>query len=281
MIVVTGATGNVGSELVKLLVRSGEKVRVMARNPAKAEKLGGVEIVEGDLEKPEMLGRAFAGAEKLFLLITGPDMPAVAASAAAAAKEAGVKHIVMLSSQGAGHHREFAIGRWHREAEAKVKEAGIPWTMLRPGGFASNALWWAGSIKAQGSVFGSTGEGKSAPIHPGDIAAVAHKALTSPGHEGKTYDLTGPELLSAREQVQAISEAIGRPLKYVDLPEAASREGMLKAGMPERLVNALMEGLALVREGEGSTVTSTVEELLGRPARTFGAWARDKADAFR
>jgi (4-alkanoyl-5-oxo-2,5-dihydrofuran-3-yl)methyl phosphate reductase len=283
MILVTGATGTVGSEVVKQLLDAGEKVRVLVRNPAKAaEKLGpNVEIARGDLERPETLDAAFAGVDKAFILSAGEDVPKLEGNAYAAAEKAGVKHIVNLSVQGADMEPGIALARWHRASEEKLKATTMAWTLLRPGNFSSNALMWAESIKSQGAVYYPTGEGKTVPIDPRDIAAVAVKALTTPGHEGKAYNLTGPEALSGAEQVAKISAAIGKPLTFVDVPDSVARDGMLKSGMPERLVDALMELMGIIRAGYTGTVQPTVEEVLGRKARTFDAWVQDNAAAFK
>jgi (4-alkanoyl-5-oxo-2,5-dihydrofuran-3-yl)methyl phosphate reductase len=282
MILVTGATGTVGSELVKQLLEVDQKVRVLARDPAKAAKFGDkVEVLQGDLAKPETLVAAFRGVEKVFQLATGATIKELEANAIDAAKEAGAKHIVKISVQGAELDPGLELGRIHRESETKLKASGIGWTMLRPGAFASNTLAWTGSIKAQGAVFALTGEGRTAPIDPRDIAAVGVKALTSPGHQGKEYTLTGPEALSAAEQVHKISVAIGKPLKCVDVPLAAAREEMLKSGLPEATVSALMEYFALIRSGREFAITSTVEEVLGRKPHTFDEWLRDNLVAFK
>lgn len=282
MILVTGANGTIGSEVVKQLIDSGQSVRALVRDPAKAAKLGGkVEVVQGDLSKPETLGVAFRGVEKAFLLATGPGLPQLDGHAIDAAKAGGVKHIVKLSVLGATMDPGLIIGRWHRAGETKLESSGIAWTFLRPGGFFTNALGWASTIKAQGAVYAPLGEGKSASIDPRDVAAVGVAALTKPGHEGKAYDLTGPQALSMAEQVQAISVAIGKPLKFVDVPEAAAKGGMLKAGMPEPLVNGLLELMALTKAGKVAMVSNAVEQVTGKPARTFEAWAREFAAAFQ
>lgn len=283
MILVTGATGTVGSEVVNQLLEAGAPVRVLARDPAKAAaKLpGGVAVVPGDLAAPESLGAAFAGVDKAFVLSTGPEMVKLDGNAVEAAKKAGVGHVVYLSVLGAAREQGTTLDRWHRESEKNIEASGLPWTFVRPGAFASNALAWIPSIKAQGMVFSPAGEGKSAPIDPHDIAGVAVKALTSPGHEGKAYGLTGPETLSTGEQVAKIGAAIGRPLRFVDVPPAAAREGMLKSGMPALLADALLEYMALTRAGNAAILTTTVADVLGRPARTFDAWLHDHVAAFR
>lgn len=282
MILVTGATGNVGGAVLEQLVQAGHEVRALVRDPNKLGPIGEkVSVVKGDLAKPETLDAAFAGADKVFLVCAGDDFLALAGNAIDAAKRAGVKHIVLLSSATVIGEHETIIGRWHLEAEAKVKASGIAWTMLQPGAFASNALMWARTVKAQGAVFQPTGDGKTTPIDARDIAEVGVKALTSPGHEGKSYPLSGPEALSAAEQVAKISAALGKPLKFVDIPEATAREEMAKAGMPEMFVRAMSEVWSMIKGGHGTETTSMVEALLGRKARTFDAWVADNVEAFR
>jgi uncharacterized protein YbjT (DUF2867 family) len=282
MILVTGATGNIGGAVLDRLIEAGQKVRVLARDPAKLSSLGGAaEVVKGDLAAPETLDAAFAGVDKAFVVATGPDLAQLAGNAFDAAKRAGVKHVVFLSASAVDIEPLGAIGRWHQEAEAKLKASGLAWTILRPGPFASNALQWAATIKAQGAVYLPTGEGKSAPIHPLDIADVAALALLSPGHEGKAYDLTGPEALSTSEQVDKIGAAIGQPLRHVDIPEDMARGWLIRSGLPEVMVNAMLELMALTKAGQGEAVTGAVEQLLGRKARTFDAWAQESAAAFK
>jgi uncharacterized protein YbjT (DUF2867 family) len=173
------------------------------------------------------------------------------------------------------------LGKWHRAGEKLLEGSGIAWTFLRPGGFSSNALGWIGTIKAQGKVYYPTGTGKLAVIDPRDIAASGVAALTTPGHEGKAYDLTGPEALSTGEMCQVLTKVIGKQVDYVDVPDAAARESMLGAGMPAPVVDALLEFTAMVRAGQGAMVTEDVKKLTGQPARSFETWARDFASAFR
>ncbi|MEP7121975.1 MAG: SDR family oxidoreductase [Byssovorax sp.] len=282
MILVTGATGTVGSEVVEQLLSAGYPVRVLTRHPERAAKYASsVEIAQGDLASPETLTAAFAGVEKVFLLATGPELAKLEGHAIEAAKAAGVKHIVKLSAAGAELDPGIAIGRWHRESEKHLEESGLAWTILRPGAFNSNALTWAETIKAKGMVFHVTGNGKGTPIDPRDIAAVAVAALTTPGHEGKIYEMTGPEALTTAEMVAKISKALEKPIQCVDAPEAAARAGMLQRGMPLVLVEAVLELTALVREGYRAKPTPVVEEVLGRPARSFDTWLSEHIDAFR
>ncbi len=282
MILVTGATGTIGTEVVKLLLAQGEKVRVLARDPQKAAKLGaGVDVVQGDLDKPETLPAAFQGVTKLFLLAAGEDLARHEANALAAAQAAGVQYVVKISAAGAGDDDTLQLGRWHTAGEKQIKDAGIPWTIVRPGSFMSNTMAWVGSIKGQGVVYNPSGHGKTAPIDPKDIAAVAVAALTSTGHEGKVYEITGPQALSTADQAGKISAAIGRPIQCVDVSEEALRGAMLGQGMSPTLADALVELMLYIKNGNNSYVTNTVEQVLGREPRTFEEWLSEHAGIFR
>jgi uncharacterized protein YbjT (DUF2867 family) len=282
MILVTGATGDIGGEVVRQLVAGGVRVRALARDPAKAAKLGaGVEVVKGDLLAPETLGAAFDGAEKVFLMGLGQQLPRIVEHAAPAAERAGVRHVVLLSSSTILTDPMVTIGKWHRAAEVRIEATGIPWTMLRPGNFMSNTLRWVATIKAQGAVFSPSGQGRSAPIDPRDIASVGVKALTTPGHEGKRHVLTGGALMTAAEQVEVLAAALGKPLRCVDVPEAGARAGMLKAGMNEEMADALLEVMRRVREGGEALQTTTVREVTGAEPRTFATWAAEHLAAFQ
>ena len=281
MILVIGANGTVGSQVVHQLLEAGQKVRVLVRDPSKGAKHGAaVEVIAADLARPESLGAAFAEVEKAFLLSTGPD--GIEINGIDAAKAAGVKHIVKLSTMGFGPERApLAIGGWHRPVEAYLEASGLAWTILRAGGFSANALGWATSIKTQGAAFAATGDGKVAVIDPRDLAAVAVTTLTRPGHEERRYELTGPEALSFAEQVSLIGAAIGRPLRFVDVPPEAARDAMLQTGMPAPLAERMLEVMAAIKSGRGATVSSDVEKVLGRKPRTFAAWAQENAAAFK
>jgi len=281
MILTTGATGTVGREVVAQLLAAGQKVRALTRDPARARFDGRVEVVKGDLDQPETIVRAVEGAERLFSLVTGPQGPVQEAALALAAKKAGVRQIVKLSVLGVDQGQGNAIARWHEAGERAVRESGIAWTFVRPGSFMSNALFWVGTIRSQGKVFAPYGEGKFSPVHPRDIAAVAVKALTTPGHEGKVYPLTGPQALGMAEQVRILADAVGRPIEYVPISDEAARQGMTKAGLTEPLVGALLQVAAYIRSGQAGNVLPTVEQVTFRKALTFADWAREHAQAFR
>jgi uncharacterized protein YbjT (DUF2867 family) len=281
MILVTGATGTVGREVVSQLLAAGQPVRALVRQPERARLDARVEVLRGDLERAETLGPAVAGAERIFSLAVGPGLGAQEARLAEAARSAGVRHIVKLSVLGAGEKLRGGVVSWHNAGEEALRNSGVPWTFVRPGSFMSNALFWADSIRREGRVYSSFGEGRTAPIHPRDIATVAVLALTTPGHEGKAWPLTGPQSLSTGEQVQRLATALGRPLEYVPISDETTRAGMERAGMPAYLVDALVPFAAVVRSGKAGGVLPTVEQLLGRPALNFEAWARENAAAFR
>jgi uncharacterized protein YbjT (DUF2867 family) len=283
MIVVTGATGNVGSEVVRQLAARGQKVRAFVRGgEAAGTRLPkGVEIARGDLHDPDSLEAALRGAERMYLLSPMvPDMQELEARAIDAAARSGVRHVVKHSNMGAVEGAS-AFQRWHRAGEKLLEDSKLRWTFVRPTGFMSNALAWAHSIRAQGAVFSPGGSGKLSVVDPRDIAAVAVCALTEPGHEGKAYDVTGPEALSTAEQIETISRVIGKALRYVDVPEEAARQAMLETGMPPAVVQGLLEFMQLVRAGGGAVVSEAASRVTGKPARTFEAWVRENAGAFR
>jgi uncharacterized protein YbjT (DUF2867 family) len=282
MILVTGATGTVGSNVVRLLVEAkpNTKIRAMTRDPSKAKMPAGVEVVKGDYDDPASLSAAMQGVEKLFLLALGPKLADNEGRAMAAAKVAGVKHVVKISTLGA-QAKASKIATWHRTGEEHVEASGISWTFLRPSGFMSNAMGWVGSIKNAGAVFGAQGTHKSAPIHPTDIAACAAKVLLSSGHENKAYGLTGGELFTVAEQVAVLSEVVGRPIRFVGLPDDKLRESMIAAGRPPALADGVVDLIRAVRENGGSPSLSDVPNLLGRPPLTWAQWCQEHAAAFR
>jgi uncharacterized protein YbjT (DUF2867 family) len=281
MILVTGATGTVGREVVAQLLAAGEKVRALSRDPSKAQFDNGVELVAGDLMKPETLPAAVAGVDRVFSLAVGPQIGVQEGNLAQASKKAGVRRIVNISVLGAGEAGRGGVAEWHSAGERAVQNSGIAWTFVRPGAFMSNALLWRGSIKNLGKVFSNYGDGKTTPIHPRDIAAVAVRALTAPGHEGKAYPLTGPQAISVAEQVRILSDAIGKPIEYVPITDEVAREQMQKAGVPSVYIDAMLPFGAHVRAGKSSKVLDTVEQVTGKQPLTFADWAREHADAFQ
>jgi (4-alkanoyl-5-oxo-2,5-dihydrofuran-3-yl)methyl phosphate reductase len=283
MILITGSTGNVGSEVVKQLANAGHKVRALVRDPKEATGRlpTTVDVVVGDLDNVDTLVNALKGVDKLYLLAPlTPSLQQQEANAVEAAKRARVQYIVKHSALGA-QWEATTLAKWHRAGERIVEQAAAQWTHIRPSGFFSNALGWAGMIKNGGTVYYPTGEGKLGVVDPRDIAAVAVKCLTEPGHGSKTYDVTGPVALSTREQVDLIGRAIGKQLKFVDVPDQAARESMLGMGMPAPIVEMMLEFCKAIKAGQAATITDTVQKLTGKTPRTFEAWAQEYAATFR
>ncbi|WP_438388758.1 SDR family oxidoreductase [Actinopolyspora saharensis] len=276
MILVTGATGNIGSVLVRQLVESGGALRALTRDATRAVVPSGVEVVEGDLGRPESLRPVWEGVESLFLLRTGnEDTEAVLRSA----RQAGVEHVVMVSSLLAETHPGSPIGGGALQGEQVVRDSGMSWTILRPWEFASNALWWAWEIREHGVVRTAGGDVGSPVIDPADIASVAGRVLTERGHGERIYPLTGPVEITPRERVRSIGRALGRDLVFEELTAEEERE-RLKQFMPEEAADLVAD----VDSGGGQQdpgIRTTVEDLTGIPPRTFEQWVNDHADSFR
>ncbi|KDN18404.1 NAD(P)H-binding protein [Amycolatopsis rifamycinica] len=278
MIFVLGATGKVGRHLVPALLDAGATVRALTRDPAKARIDPRAEVVRGDLGTSD-LAALLDGADRVFVLTQGHSADREAAVARAAAR-AGVAHLVKLSTTGVHFGQNDAVTRAHAEAEQAIRAAGPMWTILRPGAFMDNRFAWIGSVREGNTVYVPETDPPSALIHVRDVAEVATLVLTTSGHEGATYELTGGEALTAEQQVTILSEAIGRPLKCVEEPERAAKDRMIRvSGWPAKAVDGLF---ALKRESapHEHVVFDTVERLLGRPPLTFAAWARENASAF-
>jgi uncharacterized protein YbjT (DUF2867 family) len=281
MLLVTGATGKIGRALVHELAARDAKLRVLVRDPARAADLPtSAERVVADLDRPATLAPAFAGVDRVFLLTPGIGI-AHTTHAVAAAQDAGVTHIVHLSSTNVLGDPMPAMGRWHHDREEIIRASGIPATFLRPGGFMTNALDWTATIR-DGYVVDPVGPGRFAPIDPADIAAVAAAVLTQPGHEGRAYALTGSEILTVADQVQTLAEVTGLPIEIrAPASPAEAVRSRFPAGAPQALADAITEGFLLMREDTAGFRTDTVSRLLGRPPGTFRDWCARNADAFR
>ncbi|MDX5348063.1 MAG: SDR family oxidoreductase [Hymenobacteraceae bacterium] len=279
-ILVTGATGTVGSQVVRELSNYEGHVRAGVHSIIKGEKLKqypDTSIVELDCNRPETFEAAFTGVTKLFLLTPfAEDQVEMAKHLVDAAKKAGVKHIVRLSASGAGSENGIQLGRWHREAEQYIEQSGIAYTFLRPASYMQNFVnYMAHTIANEGKIYMPLGEGKVNYIDVRDIGAVAAVTLTQPGHENKVYELTGPEALSIKEIAEIISEELGKQVEYIDVPEDAARQSMLQAHMPEKLVSAMLELYAVAKAGHTATVNDTVHKITGRQPHTFREFVRD------
>jgi (4-alkanoyl-5-oxo-2,5-dihydrofuran-3-yl)methyl phosphate reductase len=280
VILVLGATGNTGGEVARQLIAAGERPRLLVRDPERAQEFAGrADLAVGDLRDADSLRRAMQGVDRLYLVSAGPELTELEGLAIAAAVAAGVRHVVKLSVITADAPG-FLFGRWHQESERRLMDSGLAWTMLRPSNFMTHALLWAATVRAQGAIFQPTGTGRWAMIDPADIAAVAVRALTTPGHEGRAYALTGRESRDGAGYARLLSEALGRPVAYVDVPPAAAREAMRQAGIPPAYLEAIMDLFAAMKAGLLDIVTDDVERLLGRPPATFLDWARRHTAAF-
>jgi uncharacterized protein YbjT (DUF2867 family) len=280
MILVTGATGNIGQELVPQLLEAKQRVRVFVRDSRKVSHLADrVEIAEGDFNQPKTLVEALRGVEKAFLVFLDMGTQPVE-NFTERAKRAEVKHIVKLSTFNAGRPK-LRIDQWHHAKEEIIRSSGIAWTFVRPGQFMSNCLRWAATIKQEGVVYFPGGDSEQAPIHPRDIAAVAAAALIEPGHEGQAYEFTGPQLLTVGQQVEILGRVIGHPLKYVDVPEEVAGEQMKRSGLPGPVVDAVVEMFKELRKNSLELSADTVEKVTGHAARTFEEWCRENAETFR
>lgn len=280
MILVTGAGGTVGSEVVKQLESAGAKFRAAYHSQSKADgaKVRGLDAVLIDYNRPETLDAAFQGIEKLFLLSSSNTQQELAAIDAA--KRAGVKHIVKLSVIGA-EEEAFSFAKWHRAAEKAIEASGITWTFLRPNGFMQNLHNYMGdTIRSQGAFYSSTGDAKIAHIDVRDLAAVAVKALTEPGHEGKSYTLTGPEAVSYAEVASKLSSATGKTINYVNVGDADVKSALTGSGAPEAYADAFLDLLRWYRSGDAANVTGEVKKLTGREPFTFDQYAQDHAAQF-
>ena len=284
MILVTGATGPVGRETVKQLVAAGARVRALTRDPSKASFEPSVEVVAGDLGKPETLPAALSGVEKVFVLVPSlrsADGWSYDPNIAHAAKGADVRQLVRLSVIGAQPPAEDdPYTAYHLAGERAVEDTGLPWTFLRPGHFMTKALYHAEAIRTQSLVRQPYLHVKQAAIDPRDIASVAATVLLTDGHEGKAYPLSGPVALSTGEQAQAIARALGRELTIVDVPPDESREESLAMGLPVEMVDGILRHMA-DESGRCGQVYDTVREVTGKAPRTFDDWVRDHIDAFR
>jgi uncharacterized protein YbjT (DUF2867 family) len=281
MILITGASGNVGKEVLKQVAATGAKVRAAFQTVTKAAAApSGVEIATMDYNKPETLQAALKGIERVFLVAPPtPNLPALERKAIDEIKQSGVRHVVKLSAMGG---RDAIFPRQHGDSEDYIKSSGVPYTFLRPNGFMQNFVTYNGAtINTQNAFYGSQGDGEVSHIDLRDIAAVAVKTLTEGGHQGKAYTLTGPEALSNARVAEILSEDTGREIRYVDLTAEQFKQALLGAGLPEWSANALVDLQQFYRRGSASAVTRDVEQLLGRKPISFEQFSRDYAQAFQ
>lgn len=268
---VTGATGTVGREVVAELLRLGLPVRALTRDPARADLPAGVEVVAGDVADPSTLGPALDGVTAAHLINFAGDGYAplqTGAEIVELAGRAGVRRVTVLG------------GRTEGTLEQALEASDIEWTLLNPVEFMANTLqWWAASVRAEGMIREPFGDRVSSLVHEADIGAVAATVLAKGGHAGRTLVLTGPEAITTAEKARILGRAVGRDVRFVELDEEQAREKWRGEGMTDDLVGFLLDALGNTPP-EGRTVSPTVEEVLGRPGRTFAEWAEANASAF-
>ena len=279
MILITGASGNVGREVLKQVAEGGGPVRAAFQSREKAAGAPkGVDVAVVDFNQPETLRAALKGVERVFLV--GPpteQLPALEGKAMDVIRQTGVRHVVKLSSIGG----ESTFPRQHAKSEEYVVSTGVPYTFLRANGFMQNVVNFnTQTINSQNAFYGCQGKGRVSEIDIRDIAAVAVKVLTEGGHVGKTYTLTGPEALSNDDVARILSDNLGRQIQYVDLPEAQFRQAALSAGVPQWSADAVIDLQRWYREGKAAIVTDDVEQILGRKPISFAQFVRDYRSAF-
>jgi uncharacterized protein YbjT (DUF2867 family) len=281
MILITGASGNVGAEVLKQIVQTGSKVRAAFQSLSKAPPPSpGLEIAVVDYNQPDTLRDALKDVNRVFLV--GPptaQLPALERKATDVIAQSDVQQLVKLSAMGG---REATFPRQHMESEDYIRSSGVPYTFLRPNGFMQNIINYSGpTIRTQNAFYGSEGDGQVSQIDIRDIAAVAVKTLTEDGHVGNTYTLTGPQALTNSEIAQILSDTLGREIRFINLPPAQFKEALLSAGAPEWNADALLDLQRLYREGKAATVTRDVKQVLGREPISFAQFSRDYAVAFK
>ena len=279
-LLITGATGDVGSRVVRLLMERGLRPRIFVRSAEKARALfgEGADARVGDLGDGATLRAAMQGVETVFLVNVGPGIPERDALAAGIARDEGVRRIVKLSSLDV--EEGLAIGAWHEKGEAAIRASGIASTFVRPSGFMSNFLAWAHSIRNEGVVRSSTGNGGRPFIHSEDIAAVAARALMEESWAGRILSITGPRALTFAEATEILGRAMGKPLVYQAISDGEARERYARVSGSREETEAHVALWRAIREGRLAAVTGEVEEVLGRKPLSMEEWARENVHHF-
>lgn len=280
---VTGATGNVGSLVVRELQGRGISVRAFVRDPDKAAAMldDGVELVFGDFSNPESVRRALEGVEGVFLACANdPRQVEYETGVIDAARQAGVMRIVKLSALGAEIGSPIAFWDWHGRIEEHLRASGVRFVVLRPTFNMTNLLGSAEAVGHAGSLFAPADGARVAMIDPRDIAAVAAVALAEDAHDGKTYTLTGPEAITFERVTEELSAVAGRRVEFVAVPDEAARQGMIEQGMPEFVAGQIVAVFGFLRRGAQDRTTDTVRALTGREPRGFAEFTRDHAGLF-
>jgi len=283
MILITGATGNVGTEVIKKLSESKQPIRAFVRSRTRASHIAqpGVELVEGDFAKPKTFARALDGVESVFLLTaSAAEAEQQQCDFVDAAQKSKVKHIVKLSQLGASSNAPGRFQRYHGAVEHYITKSKIPSTFLRPNLFMQGLLNFRPTIASQGVFFAPVSHARISVVDVRDIGAVAAKTLTEPKHEGKVYVLTGPETLTHAEMAEQLSQAVGKPIKHVEVSPEVMKEALLKSGVPAWQAEGVVEDYEGYRKGDGEQVTSAIQDITGYEATYFAQFALDNAARF-
>lgn len=280
-VLVTGATGNIGGEVVKSLIEKEVPLRAFVRDRAKATSFAvhNIELAQGDFSQPDSLDAALQGIEKAFLVMPN-DLHQVELECnfIDAAKRAGVHHLVKLSVLHAGE-LPSAFQQWHRQIEQHLEASGMAWTHLRPNMLMQNMRWFAQSIAQQGVFYHSVRDTKISHVDARDVAAVATVCLSKPGHEYQTYDLTGAEAVSFNQVAEYFAKALNQSVQYVNVAPADFKAARLANGEPEWYLDAEAQLFDCWQEGAGSMITTAIASLLHRPPTSFAAFAQDYVQA--
>jgi len=279
---IIGGTGNSGKPVVEGLLAAKVPVRLLVRDPEKVKHYTNAEIVKGDLNDPASLEKAFKGVKHVFLVTPfQEDQETPATNAINKAKEAGVEFIVKVSAIGANTGSPLRVGAEHGRIEEKIEKSGIKYTLLQPTFFFQNFLGSAATIKSQGAVYGSAGEGKTAALDAEDIGRVAVAVLLDPQkHANKKYELTGSQLLTSAEEVKIIGDAIGKELKYVDIPAENFNEALVKAGLPSWAATDIVALAGIRKANYTNRQSHSIKEITGKDPVTLADWAKRHKAAF-
>ena len=283
MIVVTGATGQAGSEVARALTGRGARVRALVRDPGKArDKLGeNVELAVGDLADPRSVRAALDGADALFLSCADdPRRVGWETSAIDAAVAAGVRRVVKLSAVGAEPGSAVAFWDWHGQVEQHLRASGAGWVIVRSSWYMSNLLASASQVAGEGRLYAPAGQARIAMIDPRDVGAAAAAVLAGPGHEGQTCLLTGPDAITFTQVAAGLSAATASRIEFIDVPGDDALQAMISGGMPAFAADQVITMFARLRQGAAQQVTTTVQALTGRAPRDFASFARDHARLF-
>ena len=279
MILITGATGNVGSQIVQQLLAQGRKVRAFTRDTAKISPLASqVEVALGDMTQPETFAAAAKGVEAIFLMNGALDGAAFR-HLLDVAKASGNPRVVFLSTLFAANS-SLRIGQLHKDKEDALRSSGLPFAIVRAGGFMSNTYQWLRDIKTESVVYNPMGQGQVASVDPRDIAAVAAYTLTTSVLEETLFEVTGSELLTTADKARILSKYLGREIRTVDVSPDKAVEALKAQGIPPHVAAALGQSFENIRAGRATQRTATVQNITGRPPRTYDQWVKEHAPLF-